>query len=168
MRNQISAIQQYPLADTLLDSETALRLRLGDLLHKEEIMWRRKSRSLWLKDGDQNTKFFHLTTVMRRRKNWIRSVKDDSRRMLTTRDEIGAVFIERLSKTFEVEPTNFPQHLNGLIQNSFSPEQVELIGEIPTFREVEAVIKHMNPWKAPSLDGFSGFFLSTPLGFDFK
>ena len=36
---------------------------------REEISWRRKSRELWLKEGDNNTRFFHRMTNVHSRRN---------------------------------------------------------------------------------------------------
>ena len=38
---------------------------------KEEMDWRERSRQLWLKEGDANTRFFHLVAYGRRLMNQI-------------------------------------------------------------------------------------------------
>ena len=40
-----------------------LRKEINEVLIKEEVMWSQRSRALWMKCGDQNTKFFHATTT---------------------------------------------------------------------------------------------------------
>ena len=41
------------------DEIIQLKGEINDLLYKEEIMWKQRSRVHWLKKGDCNTKFFH-------------------------------------------------------------------------------------------------------------
>ena len=48
----------------------------------EEISWRQRSRELWLKEGDKNSKFFHKMANARRRKNFLSSITVDGRKLL--------------------------------------------------------------------------------------
>lgn len=50
--------------------------KLDEWRKRVEIMWRQKSRELWLTIGDKNSKFFHATTITNRRKLFIPALKD--------------------------------------------------------------------------------------------
>lgn len=51
-------------------------MELQKWLEKVEIMWRQRSRALWLKEGDLNTKYFHRRASHRQKKNVTKRVKD--------------------------------------------------------------------------------------------
>ena len=54
-----------------------VRREINEMLVREEVMWKQRSRALWLKCGDRNTKFFHATASQRRRTNMIEGLDDD-------------------------------------------------------------------------------------------
>ncbi|KAG5572472.1 hypothetical protein H5410_062238 [Solanum commersonii] len=58
---------------TLTNEESALKsellLKYEKLINKEKISWRQKSRALWPKEGDKNTKYFYKTANAHRRYN---------------------------------------------------------------------------------------------------
>jgi hypothetical protein len=63
-------------------------LLLSSLKH---TMARMRSRILWLKDGDANTKFFHLHAKHRKRKNFIATLVDGDDILTSHRDKVAAV-----------------------------------------------------------------------------
>lgn len=55
--------------------ERRWKLALDEELHKEEDFWRLKSHKVWLTTHDLNTKHFHLSTLIRHRRNAIELLK---------------------------------------------------------------------------------------------
>ena len=54
-----------------------VKLDLDFLASLEEISWRQKSKALFIKEGDNNTRFFHRIANSHRRSNQIRGVEVD-------------------------------------------------------------------------------------------
>lgn len=72
-------------SDALLRREDELLKEFEVVLEQEEMVWFQKSRYKWIVLEDQNTKYFHTSTVIRRRRNRIEMLKmrrvDGSRRL---------------------------------------------------------------------------------------
>lgn len=51
--------------------------RLTEILTQREVFWKQRSKQLWLKEGDQNSKNFHVSAKTRRKSNQIKELKDD-------------------------------------------------------------------------------------------
>jgi len=57
-------------------------------MRKEEEHWRLKSRSLWLKNRDSNTSFFHKQAQQWRKQNTINKIQIDSKQKLEDLEQI--------------------------------------------------------------------------------
>ena len=61
---------------------------------QEEIIWKQKSRVLWLKEGERNTRFFHKSTMANKAHNKISSIKNEGGNLLNSHEEIEAVLVQ--------------------------------------------------------------------------
>lgn len=55
--------------------EQEIQEQLSVILKQEEIYWLQRSWLQWLKEGDENTKFFHVVANGHRNRNFIPSIK---------------------------------------------------------------------------------------------
>lgn len=73
----------------------------------EEILWRQKSRGMWIKDSDQNTKFFHFMVSHHRRINYVEKMVIEDRMMKGNkqlRQEVKSFFCRLYLDEFNWRP----------------------------------------------------------------
>ncbi|CAA7042577.1 unnamed protein product [Microthlaspi erraticum] len=94
--------------DALLDSENTLMKELDAVMEQEELIWYQKSREKYIAHGDRNTRYFHTSTVIRRRRNRIETLKNDTGQWVVNQDELEALavgYFQRLYSLDDVDAT---------------------------------------------------------------
>lgn len=62
-----------------MELEGDLQRELNEVLNQEQELWALKSRMNWMVLGDKNTSFFHVSTIIRRKRNRISCLKNSVR-----------------------------------------------------------------------------------------
>ncbi|XP_074299432.1 uncharacterized protein LOC141630527 [Silene latifolia] len=92
-RKQLARLNQGSRSEDNVRKRKKLVAELANLQRQEEQYWRQRSRALWLRDGDRNTKFFHLRATERKRKNHIAKLINDDGVSCTGREEVSMVAV---------------------------------------------------------------------------
>jgi hypothetical protein len=138
--------------------EADISVEIQELLKREETLWKQKSREQWLTSSDLNTRFFYLSTVIRRRRNYIEFMKDEHGSWLTKREDIGKCFCRNFVKLFNSDNPQFPLDLEGLVPCCISEEENDQLVTPLSPEEVKAAVFAMKSNKAPGPDGMSPIF----------
>ncbi|XP_059659241.1 uncharacterized protein LOC132306062 [Cornus florida] len=143
--------------ESLHSKRASCQAVFAEIALMEEISWRQKSRALWLKDGDRNTKFFHRLANTHRRCNHIGRIRVNGSELWREDEVRGGIvsFYQQLyTETLGWRPT-----LDGLPFNYISALDSDRI-EIPFMEEeVLKALSSCNEDKALGPDGFTIRFL---------
>ena len=122
------------------------------------MMWNQRSRNLWLKWGDKNTKFFHATASQRRRKNWIVGLQDLNGVWQEDKEEIERTILGYFENIYKSDqPTCFEASLSSITTRVSTDMNEDLIADFKV-EEVWNAFKQMHPTKAHEPDGMSLIF----------
>ncbi|KAL6202707.1 hypothetical protein ACLB2K_026412 [Fragaria x ananassa] len=137
---------------------TNLTDKLSSLWDTEEKYWAQRSRIKWLKTGDSNSRFFHLTTIHRRQRNKVVKLKISESAWLekeeSIRDELERYFQSLFTR---VGPRNCTEPLGAI--NLVISEDININLTQPiSIEEIKDAAFQMGTHKSPGPDGFHGIF----------
>ena len=145
------------------DQLCSLKKEINDLLGKEEIMWRQRSRVQWLREGDRNTKFFHAQANQRKRRNGILGINDQTGVWVSNQRAIARVAVDYFQSIFtSSSPTE--KDISKVVAQVFlkvTAEMNQVLCKEYTETEVGEALKQMGPTKAPGPDGMPPFFFQS-------
>ena len=124
-------------------------------------MWQQRSRVQWLENGDKNTKFFHGIATQRKRRNFIKELRDEEGVWQNDEHIFLGLLVGFYEKLFaSSNPKNMEQILNG-VQEVVTDSMRTNLAQAYSVDEVEKAIKDMAPLKAPGPDGMPPLFYHT-------
>ncbi|WOH14642.1 hypothetical protein DCAR_0934162 [Daucus carota subsp. sativus] len=136
-RRDFYGVQQY-------NEERDKYLRL---LEKREIFWSQRAKQFWLKNGDQNSRFFHSFANGRRKQNQLKGLRNANGEWTDDDKEMQNIVV------------NYFEDLE--VVNHVTEEQNEMLIQPILKEEVKAAIFSMHPEKSPGEDGLNPAFYQT-------
>uniref|UniRef100_A0A803QB80 Reverse transcriptase domain-containing protein n=1 Tax=Cannabis sativa TaxID=3483 RepID=A0A803QB80_CANSA len=146
--------------DNAMEIEAA-KNKLSEALLREEIHWKQKSRVQWMAEGDKCTKFFMASTIVRRRRNFIQSIKPGpGEDWISDPNKIASCFLRKFEDLFKKNSSCDPSILATLFQSEISDLDSKLLNAIPDRDEITSALAEMSKDKAPGPDCLPPSFFS--------
>ncbi|OMO91045.1 Endonuclease/exonuclease/phosphatase [Corchorus capsularis] len=134
---RIKEIQMLPLTKELKEELAMLKKEVDEKWQMEERFWHQRSRLNWIMYGDRNTRFFHSTTVQRRRRNSISRIKNNDGVWLTEKDDIRGFIVESYKELFKAGELEDVEEVLVSIETVVTPEMNEALGRQISREEIE-------------------------------
>ena len=123
---------------------------------KEEL-WRLKSRAIWLKAGDSNTKYFHNIANGRKASNTIWKLPREPDGWATTHQQLACLGVTHFKQLFTApNVVNLPDiiSLAGKFPWFVGQEDIEDLSQPVTIQELESTLKWFKKDKSPGPNGW--------------
>lgn len=166
LTSELQAIDQLEerttLSEEMSDKRASLISDLQRILSEEEILWKTRSKQRWLRESDDNTKFFHAVANGRKRINAIEVIEDDYGRDISSEERKRSYFFNKFKQLFgqEAQQHTPPGNWSSLYSSNrlLNPD---LLMTPFTLDEVKTATFQLGSDKAPEPDGFSLIFYQT-------
>lgn len=110
-------------------------------------------------DGDRNTRYFHILTVIRRRRNQIETLLDNDSTWASDSSHVQELISHYWENLFQEEAVSCR---NNIMPWNYFPsinvDDMEKITRPFSVCEVVVALTYIKPYKAPGPDGFQPIF----------
>ena len=158
---KITEVQRNNTCSSDSTTETDLQIELAEWLTRSEILWRQKSRELWLLYGDKNSKFFHLSTIVQRWRNNIDAIRNTEGEWISDSGLIRQLFQRGFKEPFTEEEVSYPNNLENLISPTINDVDNTLLSLIPTPDQIKHTLFSMEDQRLLVLTDFLQFFTNS-------
>ncbi|PNY12885.1 hypothetical protein L195_g009528 [Trifolium pratense] len=126
-QDQLSNI--YPRSENngVMNHISILEKDIDDMLECEELWWSQRTKAMWLKDGDKNTKYFRVKASLRRNKNKIKHVRMEDGTISDQIQDIQDVFTSYFTKISYSSNPEIPNSLLDVVSNRVTPDMQNML-----------------------------------------
>ncbi|CAL2255075.1 unnamed protein product [Prunus armeniaca] len=149
----------------LSELEVELTKDYNLLLDQEEIFWLQKSRNTWLNEGDRNTRFFHLSTIVRRRRNKLEGLHNDFGDWITEKQSMKHIIVKYFQGLFSASDMVGDYALLPQLFPSLEGDELEGLSCPVSIEEIKNSVFAIGRLKTPGPDGFPTLFYQDYWGF---
>ncbi|XP_026451243.1 uncharacterized protein LOC113351478 [Papaver somniferum] len=161
LQQQLSSLQAQPHSSQADAQIMAVNndLNIWHKVHNE--FYQQKSRDSFIKDMDNNTKYFHSKCNRKRSINNIDSIQDYNGNWLQSREDISSYLTQHFSSISSTTNPVLDEHLFSILPTCITAEDNVLLTSIPSSDDIFATLKSMQNWSSPGPEGFqAGFYKS--------
>ena len=158
LKKKLEVMNECELTEESRSEFLHVSKELDDLLLKQEIFWRQRSRVSWLKHGDRNTKFFHSKASQRRQRNFIEGIKNDNGVWVKEVEDVAEVAFGYFMNIFNVGTCDRMEECLSTVNHKTTNDMLEMLSRPFSSEEVKAALFQMGPTKAPRPDGMNALF----------
>jgi hypothetical protein len=165
MRFRLSSSHLTNAALTMEESArlSAMEASRSYILRQEEEAWRLRSRALWLKSGDSNTKFFHRLASSNRSKKSIWSIDSNTigSEPISGQEELKKAAVQHFQQRFIAHSDlHLPEKVSiaGLFPQFISAVEDNELYKPVSLAEIKDILIHFNKERSPGPDGWTSEF----------
>ena len=156
--DKLKHLKELNLLHETAEEIHSLKKEINECLTREEVMWNQRSRALWIKCGDHNTKFFHATANHRRKINRIEGLRGADDVWYDKPEDIEKEVFDYFTNIFSTaSPSSFEASLESINLRITTDMNESLLKDFSEV-EVRKALQQMHPTKAPDPDGMSPIF----------
>ncbi|KAL0408773.1 UNVERIFIED_CONTAM: putative mitochondrial protein [Sesamum radiatum] len=160
LEHTLVSLRQNAVTEDLKTRELRAKDELTKLISQEEFFWKQRSKDLWLKEGDRNSRFFYAKASRRSQINSIRRLRNPDGTWTDSVEGVQQTIVEYFQSLFtstrplsddiqrgvEALPVVVDTNLAETLQQPFTED------------EVKKALFLMSPLKSPGPDGLPPVF----------
>jgi hypothetical protein len=157
VKRELEKWRRQDISQESVDREHLLRYKFERLQDQQNIYWKQHAHNTWLLKGDRNTSFFHAFASKRKRKNYVRALKDENGDMVAG-EQLKNFIANQYQNLFMSHTSSHFDEVLQCVDPRVTYEMNMALLEPFTGEEVWNALESIDDLKAPGADGMPSIF----------